>query len=105
MNKQRIQSSPMMQLSSRLTGRKSRRLAGLFILTAFAMATYYVSSPPPSKAQFTPSADLVISQIYGAGGNSLASFDDDFVEIYNRGNGTVTFSNWSVQYTNDTGTT
>ncbi len=45
-------------------------------------------------------ASLVISQIYGGGGNSGASFQNDFVEIFNRGTTTVDFAvtGYSIQY-------
>jgi len=45
-------------------------------------------------------ANLVISQVYGGGNNSGATFRNDFVEIFNRGTTTVDFSitSYSVQY-------
>ncbi|MBC8029473.1 MAG: lamin tail domain-containing protein [Pyrinomonadaceae bacterium] len=45
-------------------------------------------------------ANLVISQVYGGGGLSGATYTHDFVEIYNRGTTTVDFSitAYSVQY-------
>lgn len=55
-------------------------------------------------AAFAQSADLVISQVYGGGGNSGATYLNDFVEIYNRGASTVSLSGKSVQYTSATGT-
>jgi hypothetical protein len=45
------------------------------------------------------SANLVISQVYGGGGNSGAKYKNDFVEIFNRGATAVTVTGWSVQYT------
>ncbi|MEK6279606.1 MAG: lamin tail domain-containing protein [Acidobacteriota bacterium] len=47
---------------------------------------------------------LVISQFYGGGGNTGASFTHDFIEIFNRGTTTVNLSGWSVQYVSATGT-
>jgi uncharacterized repeat protein (TIGR01451 family) len=41
---------------------------------------------------------LVISQIYGGGGNSGAQFTNDFIEIFNRGTTTVDLAGWSVQH-------
>jgi hypothetical protein len=43
---------------------------------------------------------LVISQVYGGGGNASATYTRDFVEIFNRGTTTVDFSvtPYSVQY-------
>lgn len=45
-------------------------------------------------------ANLVISQVYGGGGNTGAQFTNDFVEIFNRGTTTVNFATtpYSVQY-------
>ena len=45
-------------------------------------------------------ANLIISQLYGGGGNSGASFSNDFVEIFNRGTTTISFAAtpYSVQY-------
>jgi hypothetical protein len=50
------------------------------------------------------STSVVISQVYGAGGNSGALYASDFVELYNRGSTTVSLSGWSVQYASATGT-
>jgi ribosomal protein L35AE/L33A/predicted secreted protein len=49
--------------------------------------------------------NLVISQIYGGGNNSGATFQNDFVEIFNRGTTTVNFGNtpYSVQYASQNG--
>jgi hypothetical protein len=49
--------------------------------------------------------DVVISQIYGGGGNSGAPYNNDFIELFNRSNQPVDISNWSVQYAAATGTT
>lgn len=51
------------------------------------------------------STGLVISQIYGAGGNSGATYSSDFVELFNRGTTSVSVTGWSVQYASATGTT
>ncbi|WP_394846470.1 lamin tail domain-containing protein [Pendulispora brunnea] len=46
---------------------------------------------------------VVISQIFGAGGNSGASFSRDYVELFNRSNGPVSLAGLSVQYGSATG--
>lgn len=51
-----------------------------------------------------PSTGIVISQVYGGGGNSDATYKNDFVELFNRGLTPVTMTNWSVQYAGATGT-
>ena len=57
-------------------------------------------SPTP-----TPSPNIVISQVFGGGGNSGAPFRNDFIEIFNRGNASVSLSGWSVQYASATAST
>ena len=51
-----------------------------------------------------PSPGVVISQVYGGGGNSGAPYTHDFVELFNRGGMPVSIAGWSIQYTSATGT-
>ena len=51
------------------------------------------------------SSSIVISQIYGGGGNAGSTYTNDFIEVFNRGTSTVNVAGWSVQYTSATGTT
>jgi predicted extracellular nuclease len=53
------------------------------------------SLPLPTQAV---SPDIVISQIYGGGGNQGAPYKNDFIELFNRGNSAVNITGWSVQY-------
>lgn len=48
--------------------------------------------------------NVVISQVYGAGGNAGATLTHDYVELHNRSNATVSLAGWSVQYTSANGT-
>jgi predicted extracellular nuclease len=41
---------------------------------------------------------IVISQVYGGGGNSGAPYRNDFIEIFNSGETPVNLAGWSVQY-------
>jgi len=52
---------------------------------------------------FTSNAQVVISQVYGGGGNTGAQYTNDFVELFNRGTASVDISGWSVQYASATG--
>ena len=54
---------------------------------------------------FSSNAQVVISQVYGGGGNSGATFTNDFIEIFNRGTVAQNLAGWSVQYASDAGTT
>jgi DNA/RNA endonuclease G (NUC1) len=44
------------------------------------------------------STSVVISQLYGGGGNAGATFKNDFIELFNRGNSPTNLNGWSVQY-------
>ncbi|WP_208295646.1 ExeM/NucH family extracellular endonuclease [Fibrivirga algicola] len=48
-------------------------------------------------------AAVVISQVYGGGGNSGATYRNDFIELYNRSSSPVSLAGWSVQYASATG--
>ena len=52
----------------------------------------------------TNQAQVVISQVYGAGGNSGATLNRDYVELFNRGSVAVDMTGWSIQYNSATGT-
>ena len=47
--------------------------------------------------------EIVISQIYGGGGNAGSTFKNDFVELFNRSTHAVDVTGWSVQYASSTG--
>ncbi|HEV2635963.1 MAG TPA: lamin tail domain-containing protein [Actinocrinis sp.] len=49
-------------------------------------------------AQATVSADVVVNEVYGGGGNSGAALKNDFIELYNAGTTAVQLGSWSVQY-------
>jgi uncharacterized protein (TIGR03437 family) len=59
-------------------------------------------TPTPSPGVAT---GVVISQIFGGGGNSGAPFRNDFIEIFNSGASAVDLSGWSVQYASATAST
>ena len=50
-------------------------------------------------------SDLVISQVYGGGGNSGSVYSNDFVELFNRGTAPISLNGKSVQYASAAGTT
>ncbi len=60
-------------------------------------------SVPTAAPAGTP--DVVVSQIYGGGGNAGATFRNDYVELFNAGSATVDVSGWTVQYATAAGTT
>ena len=48
-------------------------------------------------------AQVVISQVYGGGGNGGAVYTNDFVELFNKGNAPVDITGWSIQLASATG--
>lgn len=49
-------------------------------------------------------AQVVISQVYGGGGNNGARYKSDFIELHNNGTSAVDLNGWSVQYNSAAGT-
>ena len=54
---------------------------------------------------YPPLGKVVISQVYGGGGNSGATYKNDFIELYNSGSASVDLSDYAVQYASATGST
>jgi hypothetical protein len=52
--------------------------------------------PPP------PPTTVKISQVYGGGGNSGATYFNDFVEVFNQDTNPIDLTGWSVQYSSAT---
>lgn len=77
----------------------SLRLALCLFLLA---SSVLVSLPPAVKAS---ASGIVISQIYGGGGNAGSTFKNDFIEIFNADGATLSLNGWSVQYASAAGTT
>jgi hypothetical protein len=47
---------------------------------------------------------IVISQVYGGGGNATSTYKNDFVELFNAGDTAQDLTNYSVQYQSASGT-
>jgi predicted extracellular nuclease len=71
-------------------------------LAVFALVL--LSVPLGSNPAAAISPDLVISQIYGGGGNTGAVYTHDYIEIFNRGTTSVSLAGKSLQYASATGT-
>lgn len=76
-----------------------RRLMSACVALAMVLWSLPLGSTPAAAA----STSVVISQVYGGGGNSGAFYKNDFIELYNRGTTTVDLGAWSVQYGSATG--
>jgi predicted extracellular nuclease len=78
------------------------KLASIFrraFCTIFVAAAALIAAPT-----FAISPNIVISQVYGGGGNTGATLRNDFIELFNRGTTSVNVNGWSVQYAAATGT-
>ncbi len=74
----------------------------VYWLIIFALAIGFFPTPRSIAAI---SETVVISQVYGGGGNSGAFYKNDFIELFNRGTTPVNLNGWSVQYASAAGTT
>lgn len=64
------------------------------LLVALAFAALVLAAPAAPAS----SSGVVVSQVYAGGGNSGASFSNDFVELFNAGSSPVSLDGWTVQY-------
>jgi predicted extracellular nuclease len=71
-------------------------------LAAAALVAGALAGSGPAAAATDGSA-VVISEVYGAGGNSGATYDQDYVELYNPTGTAVDLGGTSVQYRSATG--
>ncbi len=82
---------------------RGRRLrTGLALALILALAGFSLIEPRTLAADGSP--NVVISQVYGGGGNSGGVYTNDFVELFNRGTAPVSLAGWSIQYASSTGT-
>ncbi|WP_296601895.1 lamin tail domain-containing protein [Nocardioides sp.] len=77
------------------TPRASRR--GLAVAATLAAAVTGLTLAPLPTAQ-AASTGLVISEVYGGGGNSGATLTHDFIELYNPTSAPISVNGMSVQY-------
>ena len=80
-------------LKGKLCARLRLSSVGALVLLVVALAAVPVAL-----------GQVVISQVYGGGGNAGALFRHDFVELFNRGTNVVHLDGWSVQYSSSGGT-
>jgi len=67
-------------------------------LTFAVFVSLVMAVVPLSQPADAASTTVVISQVYGGGGNAGATFKNDFIELFNRGGAAVDLTGWSVQY-------
>jgi lamin tail-like protein len=57
-----------------------------------------------ASARGSGSGSIVVGALYAAGGNSGAVYANDYVELFNRGAGSVAIDGWTLQYASAAGT-
>jgi hypothetical protein len=58
-----------------------------------------------SVARASGAGSIVVAEVFAAGGNSGASYANDYVELVNRGSAAVSVGSWTLQYASASGTT
>lgn len=91
--------------SSRLINNAIRRCVALLLAFALVFGLAPVGMFKVEKSYAAQADHVVISQIYGGGGNSGSVWKSDFIELYNPTDYDVVLNGWSVQYASAGGTT
>jgi hypothetical protein len=78
----------------------ARVLVLLTLVSVLALLTVLT----PGAVRASSSSGLVVSQVFAGGGNAGAPFQNDFVELLNRGATAVDLTGWTVQYAPAAGT-
>lgn len=78
-----------------------RPLFFLFLLMCLLSGLVGVVYTPVQAAP----TSILISQVYGAGGNGGAIYQNDYIELFNPTSSAISINGWSVQYAAATGTT
>ncbi|MGW0882354.1 lamin tail domain-containing protein [Streptomyces sp. NPDC002671] len=90
-------------MQSSATGESGRKAARRVAAAAATTAAVAALLAPSQGAAYAVSQDIVISQVFGGGGNSGAPYTNDYIELYNRGTTAVSVAGWTVQYASASG--
>lgn len=69
-----------------------KRMSLLVLLASLALPLAAAS------ARGSGAGDVVIAEVFAAGGNTGATYANDYVELFNRGSGAVALDGWTLQY-------
>jgi uncharacterized protein len=81
-----------------------RRPASLLIVAVAALVASLLPAVASATTASSTGPALVISQVYGGGGNTGAQYTHDYIEVFNRGDAPANLSGSSLQYASATGT-
>jgi predicted extracellular nuclease len=69
------------------------------LIRSLVFACLALTAPALSQSR------VVISQVYGGGGNAGSTYRNDFFELFNAGDMAQSLNGWSVQYAASAGAT
>jgi Lamin Tail Domain len=80
------------------------RVRAAFLVLPVAIASTLAIAPGVAHASVTtPSANLVISEVFGGGGGNNSYYANDFVVVFNAGSSPESLKGLSLQYATDNG--
>jgi hypothetical protein len=82
-----------------ISGGDFRSTCGKVALLVASIALCLELSGPVVPAQSVADSNIRISQIYTRGGEAGAVYQNDFIELFNRGTSTVDITGWSINIT------
>jgi endonuclease G len=91
--------------AGRKTVSATLRLVAVVAALYFIFLAAFGDSLPGFEAARAASPNVVISQVYGGGGNTGSTYRNDYIELFNRSTAAVNVTGWSVQYASSGGTT
>lgn len=81
---------------------RSKRNISLFTVLAL-LATLLLPAGMATTVRAAAAGHVVISQIFGGGGNTGAPYTHDFIELYNPTSETVSLNGWKLEYASKDG--
>lgn len=70
--------------------------SALSILVLLALLLSVVALPAAAEPDAPLANPLRISQVYGGGGNTGATYRNDFIELFNAGTTTINLNRWCL---------
>src|SRR3954452_1446902 len=80
---------------------RPRRLGALVVTSCLVLSGAAVIT---ASSALAASPTVVITEVYGGGGNSGAPYTNDFIELTNNSSSPVDLTGWSIQYASASGT-
>lgn len=85
--------------------KKIKKRGAALLLSLLLLFGCFSGMLPEIKASGLDIGNVVIQEIYGGGGNSGATYKNDYIVLYNPTNSSVSLEGWSIQYASSSSTT